>query len=49
MKNLTGIETLETMLDWAEEVLKWEIFEIEVSIGLAWFPSIRDDFRYLWS
>lgn len=24
-------------------------FDIEISIGLEWLTSTRDDFRYMWS
>ena len=25
-----------------------KIFDIEISIGLLWCPSVRDEFRYMW-
>jgi len=30
------------------EIDKPAIWNIEVSIGLNWFPSVRDDFRHMW-
>ena len=32
----------------ANEVLMLAVFDLEVSIGLDWCSSVRDEFRYMW-
>ena len=32
---------------WNEYALQ-TILYIEISIGLMWIPSVRDDFRHMW-
>ncbi len=34
--------------NWYYEMTLLEIWDIETAIGLAWFFSVRDDFRHMW-